>query len=115
MLGAVTSPITIFILSLFITIIIYILSGKIAPNPSKSKDKISSYACGEDVPAEKVPVVIHLFDYAALFMVFDIVAMILVLSMGFPSENPFKPFLLTLTSIYCFLLFIALFILRRKS
>ena len=48
-------------------------------------------------------------------MVFDIVAMILVLSMGFPSENPFKPILLTLTSIYCFLLFIALFILRRKS
>ena len=115
MLDAITSPITIFIFSLLITIIIYVLSGKIAPNPSKSKDKISSYACGEDIPAEKVPVVIHLFDYAALFMVFDIVAMILVLSMGFPSENPFKPILLALTSIYCFLLFIALFILRRKS
>lgn len=115
MLDIITSPIIIFIFSFLITLIIYILSGKIAPNPPKTEDKISSYACGENIPPEKVPIVIHLFDYAALFMVFDIIAMILVLSMGFPIENPFRPILLILTSIYCFLLFISLFILRRKS
>jgi NADH:ubiquinone oxidoreductase subunit 3 (subunit A) len=107
-----TSPLVVFIIALFAAGVIYAIGGKIAPQLSKSPEKLSLYACGEDLPPEKVPVSIQMFDYAALFMVFDVIAMTIVLSWGisFGKMHPVS----YLAVLYMGLMFIALLILVRR-
>jgi NADH:ubiquinone oxidoreductase subunit 3 (subunit A) len=107
-----TSPFVVFVLALFAAGIIYAIGGKIAPPISKSLGKLSQYACGEDLPAEKVPVSIQMFDYAALFMVFDVIAMTVILSWGVSVAK--MPLVFYLALVYVGLMFIALLVLVRR-
>jgi NADH:ubiquinone oxidoreductase subunit 3 (subunit A) len=99
-------------MALFAAGVIYAIGGKIAPQLSKSPGKLSSYACGEELAPEKVAVSIQIFDYAALFMVFDVIAMTIILSWGV-SVVRIRP-VLYLVVLYIGLVFIALLVLVRR-
>jgi NADH:ubiquinone oxidoreductase subunit 3 (subunit A) len=99
-----STPVTVFIISLAISSVIYFIGGKIAPKSQGVKEKYKPYACGQDLPAEKFSVLIGLFNYATVFMVFDVVAFILILSMGFPFVSPVREIFL----LYCAILFASL-------
>jgi NADH:ubiquinone oxidoreductase subunit 3 (subunit A) len=107
-----TSPLVVFVIALFVAGVIYAIGGKIAPPLSKNAEKLSMYACGEDLRPEKVPVSIQMFDYAALFMVFDVIAMTIILSWGI-SVGKMHP-VLYLAILYIGLMFIALLVLIRR-
>jgi NADH:ubiquinone oxidoreductase subunit 3 (subunit A) len=106
--GLITSPISLFVISLIIAGIIYAIAGGIAPNPGKSDEKLSSYACGEKFPSEAVPVSINLFEFACLFMIFDVLAMVFVLSMGLSTLA--EPMILYLSLIYAAIVLVALLV-----
>jgi len=107
-----SSPVTVFVISLTFAAVVYAIGGVISPHPEKSDAKLSPYACGEDFPGERVPVSVHVFDYAALFMVFDIIAMVLVLSMGISIFA--EPVVMFLSIVYCALVLVALLVLIRR-
>jgi NADH:ubiquinone oxidoreductase subunit 3 (subunit A) len=105
------SPVSVFIIALFAAGVIYAIGGKIAPPLSKSTGKLASYACGEDPPPHRAPLSIQMFDYAALFMVFDVIAMTIILSWGISTRaHP----ALYLVVMYICLTFIALLVLVRR-
>jgi len=107
-----SSPVTVFVISLIIAAVVYAIGGVISPHPEKTEGKLAPYACGERFPAEKVPVSIHVFDYAALFLVFDIIAMVLVFSMGVSIFA--EPVVMFLSIIYGALVLVALLVLVRR-
>ncbi|MEM3506297.1 MAG: NADH-quinone oxidoreductase subunit A [Candidatus Bathyarchaeia archaeon] len=104
-----SSPIIGFIIAVLVSIIIYIMGGAIAPKASSSNDKIAPYACGEDMPPEKSSISIHVFDFAALFMVFDVIALVVALSMGISIYE--EPIVLALVLLYAILVLISLLVL----
>jgi len=107
-----SSPVTVFIISLVFAAIVYAIGGAISPHPEKTEGKLSPYACGENFPGEQVPVSVHVFDYAALFMVFDVIAMVLVFSMGISIFA--EPVVMFLSIIYVALVLVALLVLVRR-
>jgi len=106
------SPVTVFIVSLVFAGIVYAIGGAISPHPEKTRGKLAPYACGEDFPGERVPVSVHVFDYAALFMVFDVIAMVLVFSMGISIFA--EPVVMFISIVYVVLVLVALLVLVRR-
>ncbi|MEM3437152.1 MAG: hypothetical protein QXP55_01265 [Nitrososphaerales archaeon] len=104
-----STPLVVFGITLFISYMIYFIGGKIAPKSQGIKEKYEPYACGQEIPTEKFSVLIGLFNYATVFMVVDVVAFILILSMSFPFISPVRETFL----LYCAILFVSLMILLR--
>lgn len=71
-----------FLVALVLAAIIFWIGAEISPKVAKSDDKVLPYAGGERVEHELVPVSIKLFDYALLFMVFDVIALLFAFSLG---------------------------------
>jgi NADH:ubiquinone oxidoreductase subunit 3 (subunit A) len=68
-----SNPVAIFLISLVVASLVYLLGrSKSVPHP----DKAVPYACGESVAAEREPVSIHIFEFAAVFLVFDVIAIV---------------------------------------
>jgi NADH:ubiquinone oxidoreductase subunit 3 (subunit A) len=107
--GLISSPVAVFVMSVLVAAIIYSLGGVLAPKSSPSEDKVASYACGEKVAPGRVPVTIHLFNYAALFIVFDVVAMILAFSLAAAGS-----IVMWLTLVYVIPVAVALMLLVRR-
>ena len=79
----------IFFLSLLIALFLYLVGRRVGARGEESTDKVSPYACGEDLPARKLQVDVERFlVYAVYFMIFDIVAFILATSLVTPSVFP---------------------------
>ncbi|MCX8189082.1 MAG: NADH-quinone oxidoreductase subunit A [Nitrososphaeria archaeon] len=72
----------IFILTIFISALIFWIGGKISQKSVPSEEKLLPYTGGEKFEHELVPVNIKLFDYALLFIVFDVISLVLFFSMG---------------------------------
>ena len=73
----------IFVLSLTLSVLLYLIGSAVSPKVEGSADKLAPYACGEDLPAEKFQVnVRRFFLYVTFFMIFDISAFILATSFG---------------------------------
>ncbi|MEM0053791.1 MAG: NADH-quinone oxidoreductase subunit A [Nitrososphaeria archaeon] len=72
----------ILIFTLFISALIYWMGGKISPKSVSSEEKLLPYTGGERFEHELVPVNIKLFDYALIFIVFDVISLILFFSIG---------------------------------
>ena len=109
--SVVTIPIISFVIALIVSALTYAWGAKIAPKPKPSTEKLKPYACGEDVPAEVVPFTIHLINFATLFLVFDMVAMVIafaILSPGILTETSF------LITIYSFVVLEAILLLARR-
>jgi NADH:ubiquinone oxidoreductase subunit 3 (subunit A) len=76
----------IFVVTLLVAAIIFWIGGKISPKTQPSEDKLLPYAGGERVEHELVPVSIRIFDYALLFIIFEVISLLLVFSLG-PFEG----------------------------
>lgn len=72
-----SNPITIFLISVLVASLIYSLGQS---KKKANADKSAPYACGQCVAAEREPVSIHIFEFAAVFLVFDVIAIMLIFS-----------------------------------
>ena len=92
-----------FAIILLIVLLLYYLGRRIAPS-NPSKEKSTTYACGEDVPAVKTQFHSQLLRYAAYFTILETVAFILATSMGVLGWVPF---------LYALIAFFAVLVLRK--
>ncbi len=84
-------PIIAFFLVLFISSVIYILAGRLAPKPLLSEEKSSMYACGEKVFSKRLPVNVNLYKYLIFFVIIDSSALILgFAALSLEMINPFS-------------------------
>ncbi|MEM0217481.1 MAG: NADH-quinone oxidoreductase subunit A [Candidatus Nezhaarchaeales archaeon] len=109
--STVTIPMISFIIALIISALTYAWGAKIAPKPKPSSDKFKPYACGEDVPAEIVPVTIHLINFATLFLVFDMLALIIAFAILSPTMFTQTSFLV---AIYVLVVLETILLLSRR-
>ncbi|MHC1628019.1 MAG: NADH-quinone oxidoreductase subunit A [Candidatus Nezhaarchaeales archaeon] len=109
--SVVTVPIISFVIALIISALTYAWGAKIAPKPKPNPEKLKPYACGEDVPAEVVPFTIHLINFATLFLVFDMVAMVIAFAILSPTILTQTSFLIT---IYSLVVLEAILLLARR-
>ena len=72
------SPPVAFILILIVSILLYLLGKRMAPKLTKSGGKLTSYACGEDMPGTKVQFGYRLFFFVALFFTIMHVAALVI-------------------------------------
>ena len=61
------SPPVAFVLILAVVVLIYLLGKRMAPKLTRTGGKLTSYACGEDIPGTKVQFGYRLFFFVALF------------------------------------------------
>jgi len=59
----------------------YAFHKRFAPRAVKSEGKLAPYACGENLPPERVPVRITLYKYVCFFVVVDVTTMLLAFSL----------------------------------
>jgi NADH:ubiquinone oxidoreductase subunit 3 (subunit A) len=97
-------PVVAFVLVLGFTLLLYALGRRMAPAGKKSKDKESTYACGEDVPPGNVQFYVHRFYFAVFFVIFEAAAFMIFMGIN-GSAITYLGWLLVL--VYTFLLFIA--------
>lgn len=92
-----------FAIILVIVLLLYYLGKRLAPS-NPSKEKSTTYACGEDVPGVKTQFHSELLRYAAYFMILETVAFILATSMGVLGWVPL---------LYALIAIIAVLVLRK--
>jgi len=74
------------LLSFITAVTIYWVGGGIGAKGKKTEGKLAPYACGESFPASKLQVNVEdLFLYAMAFLIFDVLAFILAMSMFSPK------------------------------
>ncbi|MEM2178555.1 MAG: NADH-quinone oxidoreductase subunit A [Candidatus Methanomethylicaceae archaeon] len=73
-------PITV-ILAILLTLIIFIIGGKISQKALKDPEKLAPYACGEDVSFEEARINLEKFlIFALYFLIFDVITFIMAIS-----------------------------------
>ncbi len=72
------SPLISFVIFLLIYYIFYRISAGMAPKGKPSAGKLTTYACGEDIPGYKVQFGYRLFFFVALFFTMMHVATLVV-------------------------------------
>lgn len=79
----------IFLLSIGIGLIFYLVGHIIGVKSKETENKGSPYACGEKLPAMKLQVDIErFFIYAVYFLIFDSLAFIIATSFNTPGIFP---------------------------
>ncbi|MEA3345725.1 MAG: hypothetical protein U9Q78_05700 [Chloroflexota bacterium] len=78
-----------FVYSLLVALLLYWIGGKISVKGKVTSGKLTSYACGEDLPADKLEVNERgFFIFWVYFLIFDILAFILATSLSHPGLIP---------------------------
>ncbi|HNQ80048.1 MAG: hypothetical protein PHF93_02065 [Acidobacteriota bacterium] len=72
------SPPVAFVLILAVVVLIYLLGKRMAPKLTRTGGKLTSYACGEDIPGTKVQFGYRLFFFVALFFTIMHVAALVI-------------------------------------
>jgi NADH:ubiquinone oxidoreductase subunit 3 (subunit A) len=72
------SPPVAFVLILAATSLLYLVGKRMAPKLRKVGGKLTSYACGEDIPGVKIQFGYRLFFFVALFFTMMHVAALVV-------------------------------------
>ncbi len=72
------SPPIAFLIFLALFYLIYYLAGHLAPKVKKVGGKLTTYACGEDIPGYKIQFGYRLFFFIALFFTMMHVAALVV-------------------------------------
>jgi len=80
------SPPCAFLIFLMVSWIVYGFVSRIAPRGEKSAEKLSTYACGEDIPGSKFRFGYRLFFAVALFFTMMHVATLVVATL--PKAGP---------------------------
>ena len=92
---------SVFLLTLLISFLLYVVGMKIAPKVKKTASKLTPYACGEALPARKFQMnVRRFFLFVVYFLIFDISAVTVALSFSAKGIYP----ILFLVIIVCSLL-----------
>ena len=101
MQGEALLLLVVFATTLLLTILIYWLGGKYSAKGGKSEGKLSPYSCGEDLPYEgELRVNLdRFFIYAVYFLIFDVIAFMLVVSFKITPIHAVTYALITLISI----------------
>ncbi|MEN3051565.1 MAG: NADH-quinone oxidoreductase subunit A [Candidatus Methanosuratincola petrocarbonis] len=92
MLLDLAGPAGVFALAVLVAALMYAFGRsrrKGAGEGGEKSAKLQPYACGEELPPEQVPLSIHMFDFAAFFLIFDVIAIILIFS--FSASSIFLP------------------------
>lgn len=90
----------IFLLSLLIALILYLIGGKVGARGEETADKVAPYACGEDLPPRKLQIDVERFlVYAVYFLIFDILAFVLATSLNTPGIFPVLYSLIVLMAV----------------
>ena len=90
----------IFLLSLLIALILYLVGRKVGAKSKQSADKVAPYTGGEDLPAHKLQIDVERFlVYAVYFLIFDILAFILATSLITPGVFPVLYALIVLMAV----------------
>ncbi len=66
-----------FVLILFISVVIYVVTKRLVPKTLSSEAKSSMYACGEKVVSKRLLVNVTLYKYLIFFVIIDSPALIL--------------------------------------
>ncbi len=83
MSSLLVSPPALFLLAVAVSVLLYLIGSVIARKAGDTVGKLSTYACGENLPPGKSQVNVRsFFLYVAFFMVFDISAFLLGTSFG---------------------------------
>ena len=72
------SPPVAFFLILAASILLYLLGKRLAPKLTRTGGKLTSYACGEDIPGAKIQFGYRLFFFIALFFTIMHVAALVI-------------------------------------
>ena len=72
------SPPVAFPIFLVLAALLYAAGRKMAPKPNNVGGKLSSYACGEDIPGVKIQFGYRLFFFVALFFTIMHVAALMI-------------------------------------
>jgi len=72
------SPPVAFLVFLLIGYLVYVLGGRLAPKLKKEGGKLSTYACGEDIPGVKLQFGYRMFFFIALFFTMMHVAALVI-------------------------------------
>jgi len=79
----------VFGLCLLVALILYGIGGRIQFKGTTTPGEISSYSCGEDLPGGKLQIDEGMFFiFCAYFLIFDILAFVMVTSLGRPGVLP---------------------------
>jgi len=100
------------IVTFLVVLGLYLLGGRLSVKAPKSRMKLEPYACGESLPPARSPVRLLFFNFAALFMVFDVIALFLAFTINVPPA--YKPGIISLLLIYGLVLGIAIQLLGRR-
>lgn len=91
----------VFLVTLLISFLLYVVGMKIAPKVKETSSKLAPYASGEALPARKYQMdVRQFFLFVVYFLIFDISAVMVALSFGAKGIYP----ILFLVIIVCSLL-----------
>ncbi|HPW17293.1 MAG TPA: hypothetical protein PLP83_02805 [Candidatus Aminicenantes bacterium] len=77
-IGVLLSPPVAFFVFLAAAFGLYALGRGMAPHPTKAGGKLTTYACGEDLPGVKVQFGYRLFFFIALFFTMMHVAVLVI-------------------------------------
>jgi len=77
-LDILLSPPVAFVLILAISGLLYLLGKRMAPKLTNTGGKLTSYACGEDIPGTKIQFGYRLFYFVALFFTIMHVAALVI-------------------------------------
>jgi len=72
------SPPIVFLIFLVIGFLLYALGSRLAPKLKKEGGKLTTYACGEDIPGVKLQFGYRLFFFIALFFTMMHVAALVI-------------------------------------
>lgn len=77
-IDVLTSPAVAFPVFLVAAVLLYAAGRRMAPKPNKAGGKLTTYACGEDIPGVKVQFGYRLFFFVALFFTIMHVAALVI-------------------------------------
>lgn len=100
------------IVTFLVILFIYLLGGRLSVKAPKNRMKLEPYACGENFPPARSPVRLLFFNFAALFLVFDVITLFLAFTMNIPPA--YKPGVICLLMLYALVFVIAIQLLGRR-
>jgi NADH:ubiquinone oxidoreductase subunit 3 (subunit A) len=90
----------VFIVSTFVVLLMFWLGGRLGERARKAPDRLTSYACGEDLPSVKPQVNAEkFFIYGMFFLIIDSFAFLLFLSFAKPGIYPILFSFITLLAV----------------
>lgn len=90
----------VFGVSLVTALLIYWIGGRISAKGAKTKAKTAPYSCGEEGPVGEVKVDLERFlTFAVYFLIFDVLAFVIVTSVYSTGILPVAYSLIVLTAV----------------